>query len=354
MVKDIGIDLGTANILIYLKGSGIVLNEPSLVAIDEKTNTVLAVGAKAYQMLGRTPKNVRVIHPLKGGVIADISITEQMLEHFIRRLNLNSWIRKPDILICTPTNITPVEQKAIIQAAVKCGGHSVYLEEEPKVAAVGAGLDIFSPVGNMVIDIGGGTSDIAVLSLGATVTSRSIKLAGDDMDRKIMDYMKDTYQLLIGERTAEDIKLQLGTALEVEQETDMQVRGRDMKTGLPKSVIIRSNEVYHCLHEILLAICEEARKVLEATPPELAGDIIERGIMLTGGGALIEGMTQLFSQALEVPVMVAERPLHSVAEGTGHLLNRIKKSTSWMQFIVRLFTPNQVIENPTSNTMDSE
>lgn len=352
MVKDIGIDLGTANILIYLQDRGIVLNEPSLVAINEKTQEVIAVGAKAYQMLGRTPKDVTVVHPLKGGVIADIAVTEQMLEHFINRLNLHSYFRKPNILICTPTNITSVEQKSIIQAAIKCGGNMIYLEEEPKVAAVGTGLDVFSPVGSMVIDIGGGTSDIAVLSMGSTVTSRSIKLAGDDMDREIMNYMKEEYQLLIGERTAEEIKMNLGTAIKLEQESDMHVRGRDMATGLPKNVEIFSNEIYECLKEILQQICEEARLVLEQTPPELSGDIIERGVMVTGGGALIYGIERLIGEYLQVPVFVAEEPLSSVAHGTGLLLARIREQQPPFSFLSRLFNPKRVIEHPTANMID--
>lgn len=354
MVRDIGIDLGTANVLIYLKDRGIILNEPSLVAVNEKTGTVIAVGEKAYQMVGRTPKDIKIIHPLKGGVIADISITEQMLEHFIRRLNLNSYLSRPDILICTPTNITTVEQKAIIQAAIKCGGRSIYLEEEPKVAAVGVGLDIFSPYGNMVIDMGGGTSDIAVLSMGSCVTSRSIKLAGDDIDKEIVNYIKEKYQLIIGERTAEEIKMNLGTALELEKESDMVVRGRDMTTGLPKGITIYSNEIYHCMKEILETICEEARLVLEDTPPELAGDIIDRGITITGGGALIYGMDQLLAEKLQVPVFVVDHPLNSVAIGTGVLLNRIQSKKSPLQWIKRWFSSNRVVVNPTANIVDDK
>lgn len=354
MARDIGIDLGTANILIYLKDRGIILNEPSLVAMDEKTHTVLAVGEKAYQMVGRTPRDISIIHPLKGGVIADIAVTEQLLEMFIQRLNLNSFFQKPDILICTPTNVTTVEQKAIIQAAIKCGGHSIYLEEEPKVAAVGVGLDIFTPAGNMIVDIGGGTSDIAVLSMGSTVTSRSIKLAGDDMDHQIMDYIKDEYQLIIGERTAEAVKMNLASAVEVDIESDMIVKGRDMTTGLPKTVTIYTNEIYHCLKEILDTICEETRLVLEATPPELAGDIIERGIVVTGGGALIHGIDRMLSEQLEVPVFLADNPLESVAIGTGILLQRIKKKRSFFGNIRRLFSSKHITVNPTSNIIDEE
>ncbi len=354
MVKDIGIDLGTANVLIYLRDRGVILNEPSLVAVNNKTGEVIAAGAKAYQMVGRTPKDISIIHPLKGGVIADIAIAEQMLEHFIRRLNLHSYIRKPDILICTPTNITTVEQKAIIQAAVKCGGQSIYLEEEPKVAAVGVGLDIFSPFGNMVIDMGGGTSDIAVLSMGSCVTSRSIKLAGDDLDHEITNYIKEKYQLIIGERTAEEIKMNLGTAVELEKESDMIIKGRDMTTGLPRSVTIYSNEIYHCMKEVLATICEEARLVLEETPPELAGDIIDRGISITGGGALINGMDQLLAEKLQVPVFAVDNPLNSVAIGTGKLLDRIKQNENPWSFIKRLFSSNRIVINPTSNMIEEK
>lgn len=354
MARDIGIDLGTANILIYLKDRGIILNEPSLVAMDDKTNTVIAVGEKAYQMVGRTPQDISIIHPLKGGVIADIAVTEQLLEMFIHRLNLNSFFQKPDILICTPTNVTTVEQKAIIQAAIKCGGHSIYLEEEPKVAAVGVGLDIFTPAGNMIVDIGGGTSDIAVLSMGATVTSRSIKLAGDDMDRQIMDYIKEKYQLIIGERTAEAVKMNLASAVEVEIQSDMIVKGRDMTTGLPKTVTVYTNEIHHCLKEILDTICEETRLVLEATPPELAGDIIERGIVVTGGGALIHGIDRMLADRLEVPVFLADNPLESVAIGTGILLQRIKKKSSLFANIRRLFSSKHITVNPTANVIDED
>ena len=347
MLRDIGIDLGTANILVFLKDRGIILNEPSLVALDERTGEVIAVGERAYQMVGRTPKEINVHHPLKGGVIADIAVTEQLLELFMQKLNLNSWFSKPDILICTPTNITTVEQKAIIQAAIKCGGRNIYLEEEPKVAAVGVGLDIFSPIGNMVIDI-------AVLSMGSTVTSRSIKLAGDNMDFAISEYIKDKYQLIIGERTAEAIKMSLGSAVEVENESDMIVKGRDMTTGLPKTVTIYTNEIYHCLKEMLDTIGEEARLVLEATPPELAGDIIERGVMVTGGGALINGINRMLSEKLQVPVMIAENPLQSVAIGTGILLNRIKSERGIFAAIRRIFSAKKVVMNPTAHMIDDE
>lgn len=324
MAKDIGIDLGTANVLINVKGKGIVLNEPSVVAIDTHTGKVLAVGTEAYKMVGRTPGNIRSIRPLKDGVIADFDITEAMLEYFINKLNVKSVFSKPNILICAPTNITDIEQKAIIQAAEKSGGRHVYLEFEPKVAAVGAGLDIFQPQGNMVIDIGGGTSDIAVLSLGEIVTSRSLRLAGDKMDASIAAYVKNKHKLIIGEHTAEQIKIKIGAVYEADEKETIEVRGRDIATGLPREVSVTSVEVAEALHETMMAIIEGAKGVLEKTPPELSADIIDRGIMLTGGGALLKGISQLFAAELKVPVLLADDPLDAVALGTGVLLDNIE------------------------------
>ena len=324
MAKDIGIDLGTANVLINVKGKGIVLNEPSVVAIDTHTGKVLAVGTEAYKMVGRTPGNIRSIRPLKDGVIADFDITEAMLEYFINKLNVKGVFSKPNILICAPTNITDIEQKAIIQAAEKSGGRHVYLEFEPKVAAVGAGLDIFQPQGNMVIDIGGGTSDIAVLSLGEIVTSRSLRLAGDKMDASIAAYVKNKHKLIIGEHTAEQIKIKIGAVYEADEKETIEVRGRDIATGLPRKVSVTSVEVAEALHETMMAIIEGAKGVLEKTPPELSADIIDRGIMLTGGGALLKGISQLFAAELKVPVLLADDPLDAVALGTGVLLDNIE------------------------------
>ena len=324
MAKDIGIDLGTANVLISVKGKGIVLNEPSVVAIDTHTGKVLAVGTEAYKMVGRTPGNIRSIRPLKDGVIADFDITEAMLEYFINKLNVKGVFSKPNILICAPTNITDIEQKAIIQAAEKSGGRHVYLEFEPKVAAVGAGLDIFQPQGNMVIDIGGGTSDIAVLSLGEIVTSRSLRLAGDKMDASIAAYVKNKHKLIIGEHTAEQIKIKIGAVYEADEKETIEVRGRDIATGLPREVSVTSVEVAEALHETMMAIIEGAKGVLEKTPPELSADIIDRGIMLTGGGALLKGISQLFAAELKVPVLLADDPLDAVALGTGVLLDNIE------------------------------
>ena len=324
MAKDIGIDLGTANVLINVKGKGIVLNEPSVVAIDTHTGKVLAVGTEAYKMVGRTPGNIRSIRPLKDGVIADFDITEAMLEYFINKLNVKGVFSKPNILICAPTNITDIEQKAIIQAAEKSGGRHVYLEFEPKVAAVGAGLDIFQPQGNMVIDIGGGTSDIAVLSLGEIVTSRSLWLAGDKMDASIAAYVKNKHKLIIGEHTAEQIKIKIGAVYDADPKETIEVRGRDIATGLPREVSVTSAEVSDALHETMMAIIDGAKGVLEKTPPELSADIIDRGIMLTGGGALLKGISQLFADELKVPVLLADDPLDAVALGTGVLLDNIE------------------------------
>jgi len=327
--KDIGIDLGTANVLIHVKGKGIVLNEPSVVAIDKKTNKVLAVGEEARKMVGRTPGNIVAIRPLRDGVIADFDVTEAMLKHFINKLDVKGFLSKPRILICCPTNITSVEQKAIREAAEKSGGKKVYLEEEPKVAAIGAGMDIFQPSGNMVVDIGGGTTDIAVLSMGDIVTSESIKVAGDVFDNDILQYIKKEYKLLIGERTAETIKMNIGTVFpKAGRDEEMEIRGRDMVTGLPRTITIGSAEIERALHESVAMIVHAAKNVLEKTPPELSADIIDRGVILTGGGALLHGIDQLLMEELKVPVFIAENPMDCVAIGTGIMLDNIDKVAS--------------------------
>ncbi|AFT82303.1 rod shape-determining protein [Leuconostoc carnosum] len=326
MAKDIGIDLGTANVLIYVEGKGIVLNEPSVVAVDDKTDRVLSVGSEAYRMVGRTPGNIRAVRPLKDGVISDFDVTEAMLTYFVDKLNVKGFMSKPNIMICAPTNITEIERKAIIQAAEKAGGAKVYLEYEPKVAAVGAGLDIFKPIGSMVIDMGGGTSDIAVLSLGDIVVSESIRVAGDKMNFDIVGYLKRRHNLIVGERTAETIKIQIGSALPVDEPITMEVRGRDNFEGMPKTITIDSNEVEEALHDTLQQIVRATHSVLAKLPPELAADIIDRGIMLTGGGALLHGMDQLLSDALEVPVVVSDSPLDNVAKGAGALLEHMKSN----------------------------
>lgn len=321
--KDIGIDLGTANVLIHIKGQGIVLNEPSVVAIDSETKKPLAVGSEARDMLGRTPGRVIAIRPMKDGVIADFEITEIMLNHFIRKVNGKNFFSRPRILICCPSNITQVEKNAIKEAAERTGAKKVFLEVEPKIAAIGAGMDISKPSGNMVIDIGGGTTDVAVLSLGDIVTSSSIKIAGNVFDTDIMKYIKDKYKLLIGERTSEDIKFTIGTVFPGNRNEKIEVRGRDLVTGLPHSVTVCSDEVEEALRESVYVIVQTAKSVLEQTPPELSADIIDKGIVVTGGGALIDGFDQLLAHELKVPVFIAESPLTCVVEGTGILLDNM-------------------------------
>ena len=323
--RDLGIDLGTANVLIFFKGKGVVLDEPSVVAIDRKDGKVLAVGSDAYRMVGRTPGNIVAIRPLKDGVIADFEITEMMLKHFLQKIGVKSLFASPKILICCPTNITSVEQKAIREAAEKSGGKKVFLEEEPKVAAVGAGMDIFQPSGNMVIDIGGGTTDIAVLSMGNIVTASSIKMAGDVFDQAIQQYIKQKYKLMIGERTAEDVKKNIATVFPDARHEEMDIRGRDMVSGLPRTITITSKEVHEALEEPLAGVVAAAKSVLEQTPPELSADIIDKGIILTGGGALLNGIEQLMSTELKVPVLVAEDPMSCVAKGTGLMLEHLDK-----------------------------
>lgn len=323
--KDIGIDLGTANVLIHVKGKGIVLNEPSVVALDRKTNRVLAVGEEARKMIGRTPENIVAVRPLKDGVIADFDVTEMMLKYFLNRLKVKGFMTKPRILICCPTNITSVEQKAIREAAEKSGGKKVFLEEEPKVAAIGAGMDIYQPSGNMVVDIGGGTTDIAVLSMGDIVTSESIKVAGDVFDQDILQYVKRQYKLLIGDRTAENIKIEIGSVYGGSRNEEMEIRGRDMMTGLPRVVKIQSAEIEEALKESVAMIVASAKSVLEKTPPELSADIIDRGVILTGGGAMLHGIDQLLAEELKVPVSLSELPMDCVALGTGILLDNMQK-----------------------------
>ena len=323
--KDIGIDLGTANVLIYIKGEGIVLNEPSVVAIDSDTKKPLAVGSEAREMLGRTPGRVKAIKPMKDGVIADFETTELMLNYFIKKVNGRSFFSRPRILICCPSNITQVEKNAIKEAAERTGARRVFLEEEPKVAAIGAGMDISKPSGNMVIDIGGGTTDIAILSLGGIVESRSIRIAGNAFDNDIIKYIKDKYKLLVGERTAEDIKISIGTVFPGNKDEKMEVRGRDLVTGLPHTITLSSDEVEEALRESVYSIIHAAKGILEQTPPELSADIIDRGIVLTGGGSLVDGFNQILAQELKVPFFTAESPLTCVAEGTGILLDNIHK-----------------------------
>lgn len=321
--KDIGIDLGTANVLIYVKGQGIVLNEPSIVAIDTDSKSVIAVGTEANEMLGRTPGKVKAIKPMKDGVIADFEITEIMLNSFIKKIKAKKLFSRPRILICCPTNITPVEKNAIKEAAERTGARKVYIEEEPKVAAIGAGMDISKPTANMVIDIGGGTTDIAILSLNDIVSSTSVRIAGNVFDQDIIKYIKEKYKLLIGERTAEDIKIGFSNIFDPNKKEKLEVRGRNLITGLPDTIEITQDETKLALEESIQKIVKATTNVLEQTPPELSGDIVEKGIILTGGGAMLRGLPELLEKELQVPILIAESPLTCVAEGTGTLLNNI-------------------------------
>ncbi len=321
--KEVGIDLGTANFLMYVKGEGVVIDEPSVVAIDAESRKCLAAGQEAKDMLGRTPGKILAIRPLKDGVIADYEVTEIMLNYFFKKLEIKGLFKRPTILICCPSNITEVERNAIRDAAYRAGAKKVFIEEEPKVAAVGAGLDIGKPSGCMVLDIGGGTTDVAVISLGEIVASTSLKVAGDTLDRDIIKYVKDEKKLLIGDRTAEDIKQKIGTAYKGALNETMEVSGRDLVTGLPTTITLSSDEIQGSMAESLQSVVTACKTVLEQTPPELASDIVTRGIVLTGGGALLHGIDQLLRDELHIPVYVAENALRCVAEGTGILLDNI-------------------------------
>ena len=323
--KDIGIDLGTANVLIYVKGQGIVLNEPSVVAIDSESKKILAVGDEAHEMLGRTPGKVSSIRPLKDGVIADFELTREMLNNFIKRIKAKGIFTKPNILICCPSNITEVERNAIREAAEAAGAKRVFVEEEPKVAAIGAGLDISKPSASMVIDIGGGTTDIAILSLGDIVTSKSIRVAGDLFDQEKIKYVKNKYKLLIGERTAEEVKIKIGTVYPDTKKDKMEIKGRDLSTGLPNSITITSKEIQEALKDSINKIIQASKNVLEETLPELSADIVNNGIVVTGGGALLGGITKLLNEELKVPVTIADSPLTCVAEGTAIMLDNLKR-----------------------------
>ncbi|CDZ23392.1 Rod shape-determining protein MreB [[Clostridium] cellulosi] len=319
--RDIGIDLGTANTLIYMKGKGIVLREPSVVAVDVKNDCVLAVGNEAKQMIGRTPGSIKAIRPLKDGVIADFDITSNMLKQFIRKVVSGGVFSKPRIIICIPSGVTEVEKRAVDEAAFQAGSKDTYLIEEPMAAAIGAGLPVEEATGSMVVDIGGGTAEVAVISLGGIVTSRSVRVAGDEFDDAIINYIKKKYNLLIGERTAEEIKISIGSAYPYPDEGEMEIKGRNLLDGLPSNIKITSEEIREALSDPVAAIVDAIRSTLELTPPELSADIIDRGIMLTGGGALLRGLDQLIANETGIPVNVAESPLDCVVEGTGKLLD---------------------------------
>ena len=349
MTKDMGIDLGTANTLVYAKGKGIVLREPSVVAINKLTNKVLAVGNEAKQMIGRTPGNIVAIRPLKDGVIADFDITEEMLRNFISKVCSKSAFTSPRVVVCFPSGVTAVERRAIEEASKRAGAREVFLMEEPMAAAIGAGLPVQEPTGSMVVDIGGGTTEVAVISLGGIVTSKSLRIAGDELDQAIIAYIKKEYNLMIGERTAEIIKMEIGSAYpseKKEQEASlegeegislekekidsnelsvMEIRGRDLITGLPKLITINEEEVRDALKEPVAAIVDAIKTNLEKTPPELASDLMDKGIMLTGGGALLKGLDILINKETHMPVHIAESPLDCVAVGAGKALDNIDK-----------------------------
>lgn len=317
MAFDIGIDLGTASILVYVKGKGVVLKEPSVVAFDRDTNRIKAIGEEARLMLGRTPGNIVAVRPLRQGVISDYTVTEKMLKYFIQKAVGKQRFRKPLISICVPSQVTEVERKAVEDAAFQAGARDVKIIEEPIAAAIGAGIDIARPCGNMIVDIGGGTSDIAVISLGGTVVSASIKIAGDDFDDAIVRYMRKKHNLLIGERTAEDIKVRIGSAYPRPESVTVDVRGRNLVTGLPKTITVTSEETEEALKDTTSQIVEAVHSVLEKTPPELAADIADRGIVLTGGGSLLYGLEELIESKTGITTMTAEDPMTAVAIGTG-------------------------------------
>lgn len=321
--KDIGIDLGTANTLVYMKGKGIVMREPSVVAVDVRTDDVLAVGKNAKAMIGRTPGSIVAVRPMKDGVIADFDITATMLKHFIKQAVKSTTFSKPHIIICIPSGVTEVERRAVEDAARQAGASNVELVEEPMAAAIGAGLPVNEPTGSMVVDIGGGTAEVAVISLGDIVTSVSVRCAGDKFDESIISYVKKKYNLLIGERTAEEIKIKIGSAFPTEDNdgASVEIKGRNLVDGLPKNVTITAEEVREALSDPLALIIDAVKSTLEKTPPELSADIIDHGIMLTGGGALLRGLDSLVEKETGMPVHVADEPLDCVVNGTGKLLD---------------------------------
>lgn len=323
--KDIGIDLGTANTLIFMKGKGIIMREPSVVAVDTRNDTVRYVGKEAKEVIGRTPGSIVAVRPLKDGVIADFDITANMLQIFIKKALNNSMFVRPRVIICIPSGVTAVERRAVKEASIKAGAKQVSIIEEPMAAAIGAGLPVAEASGSMVVDVGGGTSEVAVISLGGIVAARSVRVGGDEFDLSILQYIKRKYNLLIGERTAEDIKIGIGSAFPFEGESSMEIKGRNLVDGLPKNISITPAEVREALHDPLAAILDAIKATLEKTPPELAADIIDYGIMLTGGGALLRGLDLLINKETGMPVHIAENPLDCVAAGTGQVLDQIDK-----------------------------
>ena len=325
--RDMAVDLGTANTLVYVRGRGIVLSEPSVVAIDQTTGDVYAVGLEAKRMLGRTPGTISAIRPLKDGVIADFDVTEQMLRHFIQKVHQHRFAH-PRVVVCVPSGVTGVEKRAVEEATLSAGARQAYLIEEPMAAAIGAGLPVAEPTGNMIVDIGGGTTEVAVISLGGIVVSQSLRVGGDEMDEAIINHVKREYKLLIGQQTAEEIKLEVGSAYPLKEEVQAEVRGRDMLTGLPKTVILSSEEVRHALEDPIAQIVDAIKSTLDKTPPELAADIMDRGIVLAGGGALLQGLDQRLRQETHMPTHIAESPLTCVAVGAGRSLEEFEAMRS--------------------------
>ncbi|MBR3002495.1 MAG: rod shape-determining protein [Clostridia bacterium] len=326
--KDIGIDLGTANILMTLKGKGIVLKEPSVVAIDKKTGDILATGFEAKEMLGRTPENIKAVRPMKDGVIADFTGTQLMLKNMIKKVCSRYNIVKPRVLVGVPSGITEVEERAVEETIMRAGAKEVYLIEEPMAAAIGAGINVEEPSGSMIVDIGGGTTEVAVISLGGIVVSNSLRVAGDELDEDIINYIKKELNLVIGETTAETIKLQIGCAMPLMTDVQMEIRGRDLTTGLPKNIIIKSSQIMEAIKESVDKIVDTVKQTLEKTPPELSADLVEKGIYLAGGGALIQNIDKLLSAETNMPVYIAESPLECVVNGTGKTLEDLEKLKS--------------------------
>ena len=315
--RDMAVDLGTANTLVYVRGRGVVLNEPSVVAINQATGGILAVGAEAKKMIGRTPGNIVAIRPLKDGVIADFDTTERMLRYFIQKVHKRRHLAKPRIVVCVPSGITGVEQRAVKDAGYAAGARKVYIIEEPMAAAIGSGLPVHEPTGNMVVDIGGGTTEVAVISLGGIVTAQSIRIGGDELDSAIIQYVKKEYSLLLGERTAEEIKMAIGSAFPIPDEPHAEIRGRDLVSGLPKTIVVSAEEIRKALEEPVNQIVDAVKTTLDKCPPELSGDIMDRGIVLTGGGALLKGLDERLKHETGMPILIADNPLDSVALGSG-------------------------------------
>lgn len=322
--RDMAVDLGTANTLVYVRGRGIVLNEPSVVAVNQNNGAILAVGVEAKKMIGRTPGNIVAIRPLKDGVIADFDITERMLRYFIQKVHRRRYLAKPRIVVCVPSGITGVEQRAVKDAGYAAGARKVYIIEEPMAAAIGAGLPIHEPTGNMVVDIGGGTTEVAVISLGGIVVAQSIRTGGDELDQAIISWVKREFSLLLGERTAEEIKMAIGSAYRLPDDVDAEIRGRDLATGLPKTILVSADDIRKALEEPVNAIVNAVKSTLDKTPPELASDLMDRGIVLTGGGALLRGLDERLRQETNMPIHIADQPLNAVAIGSGKCIEEFE------------------------------